>query len=407
MTSKEIALVSKDLDTTTMEITAIRHGLRIISICLKESIEKGIVDEELADAVAELSMRTSYVNNLMLSNATVPVAYAHGAAKRQSSFFDILPDEVVNCICRYAMTAENGRIKLDNYSQEYIFSMQVGYLPGEPKNIGLALLRTCHKAYHMARDFLYSENELIFGKLGLDLPVVLRPLGLDTCVAPICGTGYLRPSLDKLTLSLGHDHQQDIALENMDELAGRLEFCSKPWCAWPGGLKVKTLTLIFLKYCWSKHHQPHHFARVLHNVRVQEALFIYNWNSELEIDNELRSIPKALKMSPRPASNVNGHIKYVLDMEATEQDWIHEDIRARKEADIKWLKAQGMTLKEQDTDMQRTKEARVAINHSPVDDLSADNSKIDDAIGFNKGQEDIDFQEDDVDCDPLMNVNLD
>ncbi|MCJ1258901.1 hypothetical protein MMC24_006735 [Lignoscripta atroalba] len=343
MSSNHMEMLDEGVDTQStpfIPVNGVSAGLHVMSMGLVDTSEQENVVEQTSDTMAQLSNQAVDVSGGLTNEAIDlfehdKVDPAKKEGKDGRSIIDILPPEVCSKIFRLALTADNGRIELDHYwivkppqsllEENHVY-MPYEYLPGKVHNVGINLLCTSHQIYHVARDFLYSENELVFSQLGHDVWKVFKPLGLGKCVPPYCTHRLVRPNLNRVTLRLGHFQNPDDGEGNIVGMAAYIGMCSRPGRGWTGPLEIKHLTLSFSKYAWTQTFKPRHFTNDLLHVRVTETLvlegsMVFAGPALFMVDEDLKALPKALHMSPKPVTLAAGRVEYVLDMTATEEDW--------------------------------------------------------------------------------------
>ena len=135
-----------------------------------------------------------------------------------------------------------------------------------PRQIFPELLQTCHQYYHEGRNFLFL-NKLTFCREGMELPQVIKPLGVLSCCTSNCHGYGEKPKLGSVRFLLG---------DNTSGIEG--DFYTKSFRAYllsiTGQIKISNLTIEVKMYCWAARNKPFMFCNALKKVDLTETLVL-------------------------------------------------------------------------------------------------------------------------------------
>ncbi|MCJ1462513.1 hypothetical protein MMC07_001115 [Pseudocyphellaria aurata] len=194
--------------------------------------------------------------------------------------FSRLPAELRKKIIKWAMTAEKGVFE---------FNDRVG--PFKP-NVATGLLRANRELYHEAREYLYSENNMVFLGCGSELLTILdRAHGLWACKTHGCKWANERPQFGKVTIFLGDEASPDVGDLKMKCTKAALENIR-------GKISIKMLHISLEKFCWIAGHCPEELEEGLSRLNVG-ALGIFG--AEEQWREDLCLFPRILGLEEFPA----------------------------------------------------------------------------------------------------------
>ena len=253
------------------------------------------------------------------------------------SILTVCPQEVVLKIIEFALIADHHGKK---WLQGVIDIDLTRNTRKQKPNVAVALLQTSRRVYHIARPILLRANTIRFCGSGSDILKVLKITSLRSCQMKSCNLVTL-PVLDQVVFYLGTGQRKRDKSRGVKKIAESLKKATSHT-----HIKIKNLTLIWDLPCWTKYFQPCHFAEALFGLEVTESLTLTGCAFSSAQEEALQSIPKALKMRPRPRNFSNRLIQYVVDnSESTyDSDW-STYFFLRYEAEYGALAAEGARLK--------------------------------------------------------------
>lgn len=158
----------------------------------------------------------------------------------------------------------------------------------------LANQYNCHsrEIYHDAREYLYSENNMVFLGCCSELRTILdQAHGLWSCKIHGCKWAGESPQFGKVTIFLGDEASTDIGDLKMKCTKAALESIR-------GKVSIKMLHISLEKFCWVSGHGPEEFEKGLSRLNVG-ALGIFG--AEDQWREDLTLFPRTLGLDDFPA----------------------------------------------------------------------------------------------------------